>query len=67
MSTIIVFKRSAIRKKAKRKLKAQGKSFCKNGFHKWRIDQQKQFDVKRGKLVTIRRCQCCGVRKTTLD
>ena len=65
MSTIIPFKRSA--RKAKRKEKAQGKSLCKNGFHKWRIDQQKQFDVQRGKLVTIRRCQRCGASKTTLD
>lgn len=67
MSTIVPFKRSATKKKSKRKLEAQGKSFCKNGFHKWRIDQQKQFDVKNGKLVTIRRCQRCGVNKTTLD
>lgn len=67
MSTIVPFKRSATKKKSKRKLEAQGKSFCKNGFHKWRIDQQKQFDVKNGKLVTIRRCQRCGANKTTLD
>ncbi len=67
MSTIVPFKPSANRTKAKRKLKAQGKSFCKNGFHKWRIDQQKRFDVKLGKLVTIRRCKRCGASKTTFD
>ena len=67
MSTIIPFKRSATQRKAKRKEKAQGKSLCKNGFHKWRIDQQKQFDVQSGKLVTIRRCRRCGASKTTLD
>ncbi len=67
MSTIVPFERSATQRKAKRKLEAQGKSFCKNGFHKWRIDQQKQFDVQSGKLVTIRRCQRCGASKTTLD
>ncbi len=67
MSTIIPFKRSAAKRKSKRKLEAQGKSLCKKGFHKWRIDQQKQFDVQSGKLVTIRRCQRCGASKTTLD
>ncbi len=67
MSTIVPFKRSATQRKSKRKLEAQGKSLCKKGFHKWRIDQQKQFDVQSGKLVTIRRCQRCGASKTTLD
>ncbi len=67
MSTIVPFKRSATQAKTKRKRRAQGKSFCKSGFHKWRVDQKKQFDVKRGKLVTVHRCQRCGERKTTLD
>ena len=54
-------------KKPSKKARAEGKTLCGRGFHKWRIDQQKQFDVKRGKLVTIRRCERCGATKTTLD
>jgi len=49
------------------KAKARGKTLCGSGFHKWRIDGKKQFDVKQGKLVTIRRCERCGETKTTLD
>jgi len=67
VSTIVPFKPSRTQAKAKRKLKAQGRSLCKTGFHKWQIDRQKKFEVKRGKLVTTRRCQRCGVSKTTLD
>lgn len=51
-------------KKPKAKDKAKGKTLCKNGFHKWVIDQKKQFDVKQGKLITIKRCKRCGLTKT---
>ena len=46
--------------------KSEGKTLCKNGFHKWEVDQAKQFDVKQGKLVTIKRCARCGETKTVL-
>ena len=49
------------------KQRAQGKTFCARGFHKWVIDQKKQFDVKQGKLVTVHRCRRCGATKTTAD
>jgi len=48
-------------------VKAQGKTLCGSGFHKWRIAQKKQFDVQRGRLVTLHRCERCGATKTTLD
>jgi hypothetical protein len=48
----------------KAKDKHQGKTLCKSGFHKWQIVQEKQFDVKLGKLVTIYRCRRCGEMKT---
>jgi len=54
-------------KKARQKRKSKGKTLCKSGFHKWAIDQKKQFDVKKGRLVTIKRCERCGVTKTTFD
>lgn len=51
-------------KKPTSKDKNKGKTLCKNGFHKWKIDQAKQFDVKSGKLVTIYKCVRCGAVKT---
>ena len=47
-------------RKANRRAKARGKTLCRSGHHKWAIDQTKQFDVKRGKLVTVKRCTRCG-------
>lgn len=54
-------------RKASRKKKSSGKTLCKSGFHKWAIDQNKQFDVRQGRLVTIQRCQRCGFTRTTLS
>lgn len=51
---------------APKKKKGEGKTLCKSGFHKWAIDQAKQFDVKQGRLVTIKRCVRCGETKTVL-
>jgi hypothetical protein len=51
----------------KRKL-PQGKTsntLCREGFHKWRVDKKKQFDVKLGKLVTVYICERCGEKKVT--
>jgi hypothetical protein len=28
------------------------------------IDQKQQFDVKKGRLVTLYRCQRCGITRT---
>jgi hypothetical protein len=61
MADIVPFKRPS------RKDLARGKTLCRSGFHKWVIDQKKQFDVKQGRLVTIRRCSRCGEQTTTLD
>jgi hypothetical protein len=44
---------------------AKGKTLCSRGFHKWVIDQKKQFDVKQGKLISVHRCKRCGVTKST--
>jgi ABC-type Fe3+/spermidine/putrescine transport system ATPase subunit len=44
--------------------KNQGKTLCRSGFHKWKIVQEKQFDVKQGKLVTLLKCARCGKTKT---
>jgi len=45
--------------------KAKGKTLCKSGFHKWAIDKDRRFDSRQGRLVTVYRCERCGVVKTT--
>lgn len=39
------------------------KGLCQHGFHKWKIRQDKQFDVQQGRLVTLYRCERCGEQK----
>ena len=50
-----------------RKKKPSGRGLCNSGFHKWAVDQKKQFDVRAGRLVTIRRCERCGEIKVSAD
>lgn len=59
MGEVIQFKRPSAAEKHK------GKTLCRSGFHKWAVVQEKQFDVKQGKLVTLYRCQRCGEQKVT--
>ncbi|RDH81358.1 MAG: hypothetical protein DIZ80_14795 [endosymbiont of Galathealinum brachiosum] len=51
-------------KKPKPSEKHKGNMLCKRNFHKWEIDQEKQFDVKQGRLVTVYKCMRCGIFKT---
>jgi len=51
-------------RKPKASEKAQGKSLCREGFHRWAVFCDKQFDVRRGRLVTVYRCSRCGAMKT---
>lgn len=41
----------------------KGKTLCANGHHKWEVSNDKQFDSKQGKLVTLFRCSRCGKQK----
>lgn len=61
MGDIVKFKRPTAAEKHK------GKTLCRSGFHKWEVVQEKQFDVKRGKLVTLYQCERCGERKVRAD
>jgi hypothetical protein len=61
MADIVPFKKPSLKDKAKEK------TLCGRGFHKWVIDQKKQFDVKQGRLITLHKCQRCGKSKTTAD
>jgi hypothetical protein len=59
MAEILAFKKKKLSQKHK------GKTLCRSGFHKWEIINEKQFDVKQGRLVTIYKCQRCGKQKVT--
>lgn len=43
--------------------KHKGKTLCRSGFHKWELVKDKQFDVKKGKLVSVFKCVRCGEQK----
>lgn len=60
MGEVIKFRRPSA------KARAEGKTLCESGFHKWRVVTEKKFDVKQGRLVTFYRCARCGKEKTKL-
>lgn len=53
-------------KKPKPAEKNRGRTLCAHGFHKWRVDGERKFDVKQGRLVTVMRCQRCGAHEHRL-
>lgn len=55
---VLQFKRPSPAKKYENRI------LCHNGFHKWEVVQEKQFDVKQGKLITLYRCKRCGEIRT---
>tara|TARA_R110002073_G_scaffold293075_1_gene458466 strand:+ start:3490 stop:3669 length:180 start_codon:yes stop_codon:yes gene_type:complete len=55
MADILPFKRP--------EKKAPKKGLCQHGFHRWQVCKEKQFDVKQGRLVTVLRCERCGLEK----
>jgi len=65
MGEILGFPGSTARK-AQRKKKREGGTLCRQGFHAWEVDKTRSFDVKQGKLVTLRRCRRCGAEETML-
>ena len=60
MGEIIKFRKPSLKEKA------EGKTLCQSGFHKWKVVTEKKFDVKRGKLVTLLQCERCGKQQTKL-
>lgn len=60
MGDVIPFKRPKISEKHK------GNTLCRSGFHKWLIITNQQFDVMKGKLVTVYQCKRCGKLKRVL-
>jgi hypothetical protein len=53
-------------KKAKQK-RAEGKTLCSAGFHKWQTQSARRFDVKQGRLVSTDRCTRCGEERVRLS
>ena len=43
----------------------KGNLLCKRGFHKWEIINERVFDVKQGRLVTVYKCARCSLEKNT--
>jgi len=58
MSNILPFKRPSARSRHR------GSTLCRHGHHKWRIDAERVFDNKQGRLVTRFCCTRCGAVKT---
>jgi hypothetical protein len=52
-------------RKVKQK-RAEGKTLCGSGFHKWQPIGERRFDVKLGKLVISDRCKLCGEERNRL-
>jgi hypothetical protein len=46
--------------KSRKKIMTKKKTLCRSGFHKWEVDNSKQFDVKQGRLATTERCSRFG-------
>jgi len=53
-------------KKAKQR-RADGKTLCSSGFHKWELLSGRRFDVKQGRLVNAERCKRCGEERIKLS
>ncbi len=53
-------------KKARQK-RADGKTLCSSGFHKWELLSGRRFDVKQGLLVNAERCKRCGEERIKLS
>lgn len=60
MGDVIKFKRPS------QHAQRDGRTLCASGFHKWKAQTEKRFDVKQGKLVTVERCERCGKTRTRL-
>lgn len=54
-------------RKPKASERHRGKTLCRNGHHKWQVDKEQVFDVKRGRLVTRYRCQRCGATRVKTE
>jgi hypothetical protein len=63
VADILPFKKLVTAKKRGLNQSSKGSTLCLQGHHKWKIITSRNFDVKRGKLVTTSECQRCGKKK----
>lgn len=42
----------------------KGAALCRNGHHRWQVLKTLPFDVRRGRLVTVYRCERCGAERS---
>ncbi len=61
--TIIDFQKAKKQRKTQKSKSAKMRLMCKEGRHKWRIVNEKQFDTKLGKLVTVYQCEYCDKQR----
>jgi hypothetical protein len=54
MGDVVQFKRPKVAERHK------GNTLCRSGFHKWVVVNDKKFDVKLGKLITVFQCTRCA-------
>ncbi len=54
MSNVVPFRRPGARERHR------GNTLCRHGHHKWRIDKERVFDTRAGRLVTRFVCIRCG-------
>jgi hypothetical protein len=54
-------------RKQRRKARGSGSTLCRSGFHQWKDDETKQFDVKQGRLVSVQRCARCNRTRTRVS
>jgi len=50
-----------------RRQRAEGKTLCDAGFHKWQLLSGARFDVKQGKLMNRERCKRCSTERVRLS
>ncbi len=61
MADILPFRRPSAAQKHR------GNTLCRQGHHKWQVDQRQVFDVKQGRLVTRYRCSRCGATRNRAE
>ena len=49
-----------------RRARADRRTLCRSGFHKWQLVADRRFDVREGKLLTAEVCSRCGEKRTRL-
>lgn len=58
---------NVVKLKKVRQKRAEGKTLCDSGFHKWELLKASKFDVRQGKLVSPERCTRCGKERVRLS